>query len=81
MASVTNRCRNDGFSSLSVLRYAGLYEHTSMNVSGATTDLAGAVEEQRPAVVGERVQDGERVVPGLDDLVEVADRARPARPG
>ena len=46
-----------------------------MKPSGRSDDFVGAVQVQRAAVVGQRVQDRQRVVARLDDLVEVADRA------
>ncbi len=52
-----------------------------MNVRRRRDDLVGAVEVQGAAVIGQRVQDGQRVVAGLDDLVEVADGTGLDRPG
>ena len=52
-----------------------------MNVSGASTTLVGAVQVQRAPVIGQRMQDRQRVVAGFDDLVEVADRAGLHRSG
>ena len=36
-------------------------------------DLARLVERQDPSVVGQRMDDHDRVLPGFDDLIEVAD--------
>ena len=44
-------------------------------------DLVGAVEVERTAVIGQRMQDRQRVVACFDDLVEVADRAGLDRSG
>ena len=43
--------------------------------------LAGPLQRQDAAVVGERVQDDRHVLPGLDHLVEIADPALAHRPG
>ncbi len=52
-----------------------------MKVSGARHHLAGPVQIERAAVVGERMQDGQRIVAGLDDLVQIADGAGLHRAG
>ena len=52
-----------------------------MNVSGACDDLAGAVQIESAAVIGQRMQDGQRVVACLHDLVQIADGAGLDRSG
>ena len=52
-----------------------------MNVFGRVDDLACTVQVERAAVIGQRMQDGQRIVAGLDHLVEIADRAGLDRPG
>ena len=46
-----------------------------MNSGGAVDQLAGALQRQHAAVVGQRVQDDRHVLPRLHHLVEVADAA------
>ena len=43
--------------------------------------LVALVERQHAAGIGQRMDHDRRVLPRLDDLVEVADRTRRAPPG
>ena len=52
-----------------------------MNSGGCRHQLAGALQRQHAAVVGQRVQDDRHVLPGLHHLVEIADPALAHRPG
>ncbi len=44
-------------------------------------DLAGTVQVERATVIGQRVQNGQRVVTGFHDLIQIADRAGLDGPG
>ena len=48
---------------------------------GCGHDLVCAVEIQRATMIGQRVQDGQRIVAGFNDLVQIADRPRLDGPG
>ena len=52
-----------------------------MNVSGAWTTSLARSRYRVAAVIGQRMQDRQRVVAGLDDLVQIADRTGLDRSG
>lgn len=57
------------------------YGHPAQLPRAGLPEEIGTVEEQRAPVVGERMQDGQRVVAGFDDFVQVADSAGIHGPG
>ena len=59
-------------------RVVGAHQHEGLR---RLDDLAGPVEIEGATVVGQRMQDGQRVVACLDDLVEIADGAGLYGPG
>ena len=58
---------------------AGVVGDDELEAGGGRDHLAGLVDRQHAAVVGERMQHHDRVLPRLDDLVQIADRARAHR--
>jgi hypothetical protein len=59
-------------------RVVGAHEHECL---WCFYDFAGTVQVERSAVIGQGVEDGQRIVPGFHDLVEIADRAGLHRSG
>ena len=77
----TMRCRVESLRSLSTLWYPGLYETTRQKPGAASSVMPEPVDRELAAVVGQRMEHDGRVLPRLDDLVEVADRALAHRSG
>ena len=60
---------------------AGVVGDDELEARRGLDELAGLVDRQHPPVVGQRMDHDDRVLPRLDDLVEIADGALAAPPG
>ena len=54
---------------------AGVVGDDELEIGMGAHELAALLQRQHAAVVGQRMDDDGRVLPRLDDLVEIADRA------